>query len=178
MNLISHDNINNNNNLNNNEEIKIITDNYISANTGKIKTKVKNYYRSNINLGENISNIKNASNPQINIINNNHIYNNNIIKYSVFTKGKKNVKIKENILSYHKSANNNGIFLLMNKDKKDGVYPIKNFLNKDNNETEEDNLIIQDLDETPKKDIDVVKIMPNELINNFNKELDGFLKNE
>ena len=177
MNLISHDNINNNN-INNNEEIKIITDNYISANTGKIKTKVKNYYRSNINLGENISNIKNASNPNINIINNNHIYNNNIIKYSVFTKGKKNVKIKENILSYHKSANNNGIFLLMNKDKKDGVYPIKNFLNKDNNETEEDNLIIQDLDETPKKDIDVVKIMPNELINNFNKELDGFLKNE
>jgi hypothetical protein len=148
------------------------------SNTGKIKTKVKNYYRSNTNLGENISDIIPPSNPQINIINNNHIYNNNIVKYSFFTKGKKNVKVKDNILSYHKSANNNGIFLLMNKDKKDGVYPIKNFMNKDNNETEEDDLIIQDLDETPKKDIDVVKIMPNELINNFNKELNGFLKNE
>ena len=38
--------------------------------------------------------------------------------------------------------------------------------------------IIKDLDETPKKEIDIVKIMPNELINNFNKELNGFLKNE
>ena len=100
------------------------------------------------------------------------------MKYSFFTKVKKNVKVKENILTYHKSANNNGIILLMNKDKKDGVYPIKTFVNKDNNEDEEENDIIKDLDETPKKEIDIVKIMPNELINNFNKELNGFLKNE
>ena len=43
------------------------------------------------------------------------------------------MKVKENILCYHKSANNNGIILLMNKDKKDGVYPIKDHINKDNN---------------------------------------------
>ena len=164
-----------NNNINNNEEIKIITDNYINANTGKIKTKVKNYYRSKTNLIEN-NNI--TPNPQINIINNNHIYNNNIVKYSFFSNGRKNVKVKDNsILTYHKSANNNGIILLMNKDKKNGVYPIKTQENKDNNE-EEENPIIEDLDETPKKDIDVVKITPNELINNFNKELEHFLKNE
>ena len=69
------------NNLNNNEEIKIITDNFINANTGKIRTKVKNYYRSKTNLG-NTSDISPSQNPQINIINNNHIYNNNIVKYS------------------------------------------------------------------------------------------------
>ena len=46
------------------------------------------------------------------------------MKYSFFTKVKKNVKVKENILTYHKSANNNGIILLMNKDKKDGVYRV------------------------------------------------------
>ena len=164
-----------NNNINNNEEIKIITDNYINANTGKIKTKVKNYYRSKTNL---IEDNNRSPNPQINIINNNHIYNNNIVKYSFFSNGRKNVKVKDNsILTYHKSANNNGIILLMNKDKKNGVYPIKTQINKDNNE-EEENPIIEDLDETPKKDIDVVKITPNELINNFNKELDHFLKNE
>ena len=164
-----------NNNINNNEEIKIITDNYINANTGKIKTKVKNYYRSKTNL---IEDNNRSPNPQINIINNNHIYNNNIVKYSFFSNGRKNVKVKDNsILTYHKSANNNGIILLMNKDKKNGVYPIKTQINKDNNE-EEENPIIEDLDETPKKDIDVVKITPNELINNFNKELDNFLKNE
>ena len=164
-----------NNNINNNEEIKIITDNYINANTGKIKTKVKNYYRSKTNL---IEDNNRSPNPQINIINNNHIYNNNIVKYSFFSNGRKNVKVKDNsILTYHKSANNNGIILLMNKDKKNGVYPIKTQINKDNNE-EEENPIIEDLDETPKKDIDVVKITPNELINNFNKELNGFLKSE
>ena len=164
-----------NNNINNNEEIKTITDNYINANTGKIKTKVKNYYRSKTNL---IEDNNRSPNPQINIINNNHIYNNNIVKYSFFSNGRKNVKVKDNsILTYHKSANNNGIILLMNKDKKNGVYPIKTQINKDNNE-EEENPIIEDLDETPKKDIDVVKITPNELINNFNKELDHFLKNE
>ena len=164
-----------NNNINNNEEIKIITDNYINANTGKIKTKVKNYYRSKTNL---IEDNNRSPNPQINIINNNHIYNNNIVKYSFFSNGRKNVKVKDNsILTYHKSANNNGIILLMNKDKKNGVYPIKTQINKDNNE-EEENPIIEDLDETPKKDIDVVKITPNELINNFTKELDHFLKNE
>ena len=163
-----------NNNINNNEEIKIITDNYINANTGKIKTKVKNYYRSKTNL---IEDNNRSPNPQINIINNNHIYNNNIVKYSFFSNGRKNVKVKDNsILTYHKSANNNGIILLMNKDKKNGVYPIKTQINKDNNE--EENPIIEDLDETPKKDIDVVKITPNELINNFNKELEHFLKNE
>ena len=171
-------NLINNNKLNTSEEIKIITDNYINANTGKIKTKVKNYYRSNTNLA-NVDCLNNpCSNPQINIINNNHIYNNNIVKYSFFTNGKKNVKVKDNILAYHKSANNNGIILLMNKDKKNGVYPIKNHINKDNNEEDEEKAIKQDLDETPKKDIDVVKITPNELINNFNKELNGFLKNE
>ena len=164
-----------NNNINNNEEIKIITDNYINANTGKIKTKVKNYYRSKTNL---IEDNNRSPNPQINIINNNHIYNNNIVKYSFFSNGRKNVKVKDNsILTYHKSANNNGIILLMNKDKKNGVYPIKTQINKDNNE-EEENPIIEDLDKTNKKDIDVVKITPNELINNFNKELDHFLKNE
>ena len=65
----------------------------------------------------------------------------------------------------------------MNKDKKNGVYPIKTQDNKDNNE-EDGNIIIEDLDETPKKDVDVVKITPNELINNFSKELNNFLKNE
>ena len=166
-----------NNNINNNEEIKIITDNYINANTGKIKTKVKNYYRSKTNLDDCLINQRQPQNPQINIINNNHIYNNNIVKYSFFSNGKKNVKVKENILTYHKSANNNGIILLMNKEKKNGVYPIKTQNNKDNNEKRE-NLIVEDLDETPKKDIDIVKITPNEMINNFNKELDTFLKNE
>ena len=165
------------NNLNNNEEIKIITDNFINANTGKIRTKVKNYYRSKTNLG-NTSDISPNQNPQINIINNNHIYNNNIVKYSFFSKGKKNVKVKENILCYHKSANNNGIILLMNKNKKEGIYPIKDHINKDNNEEDEQSENIKDLDETPKKEIDIVKIMPNELINNFNKELNGFLKSE
>ena len=166
-----------NNNINKNEEIKIITDNFINANTGKIKTKVKNYYRSNTNLIDGISDKNRTPNPQINIINNNHIYNNNIVKYSFFSNGRKNVKVKDNnILTYHRSANNNGIILLMNKDKKNGVYPIKTQVNKDNNE--EENPITEDLDETPKKDIDVVKITPNELINNFNKELDNFLKNE
>ena len=175
---LMNNNINNNiNNINNNEEIKIITDNFINANTGKIRTKVKNYYRSKTNLG-NTSDISPSQNPQINIINNNHIYNNNIVKYSFFSKGKKNVKVKENILSYHKSANNNGIILLINKDKKDGVYPIKKNRNKDNNEEDEQSENIKDLDETPKKEIDIVKIMPNELINNFNKELNGFLKSE
>ena len=174
---------NNNNNLNSSEEIKIITDNYINANTGKIKTKVKNYYRSNTNIANMDCNNGPgmSTNPQINIINNNHIYNNNIVKYSFFTNGKKkgkNVKVKDNILSYHKSVNNNGIILLMNKDKKNGVYPIKEHINKDNNEEDEENAIKQDLDETPKKDIDTVKISPNELINNFNKELNGILKNE
>ena len=168
-----------NNNINNNEEIKIITDNYINANTGKIKTKVKNYYRSKTNLDDCILNQRQPQNAQINIINNNHIYNNNIVKYSIFSNGngKKNVKVKEKILTYHKSVNNNGIILLMNKEKKNGVYPIKTQNNKDNNE-ERDNLIVEDLDETPKKDIDIVKITPNEIINNFNKELDNFLKNE
>ena len=175
---LMNNNINNNiNNINNNEEIKIITDNFINANTGKIRTKVKNYYRSNTNLRNKID-INPAQNPQINIINNNHIYNNNIVKYSFFSKGKKNVKVKENILSYHKSANNNGIILLINKDKKDGVYPIKKNRNKDNNEEDEQSENIKDLDETPKKEIDIVKIMPNVLINNFNKELNGFLKSE
>ena len=175
---LMNNNINNNiNNINNNEEIKIITDNFINANTGKIRTKVKNYYRSNTNLRNKID-ISPNQNPQINIINNNHIYNNNIVKYSFFSKGKKNVKVKENILSYHKSANNNGIILLINKDKKDGVYPIKKNRNKDNNDEDEQSENIKDLDETPKKEIDIVKIMPNELINNFNKELNGFLKSE
>ena len=159
--------------INNNEEIKIITDNYINANTGKIKTKVKNYYRSNTNINS-INNLNNGSNPQINIINNNHIYNNNIVKYSFYDHGKNNVKVKDNILSYHKSVNNNGIILLMNKDKKQGVYPVKTNDNKDNNEEHSNNV---DLDETPKKEIDIVKIMPNELINNFTKELNDFLKN-
>ena len=45
-------------------------------------------------------------------------------------------------------------------------------------EEDEQSENIKDLDETPKKDIDIVKIMPNVLINNFNKELNGFLKNE
>ena len=169
----------NNNNISNNDDIKMITDNYINinANTGKIKTKVKNYYRSNTNLVENGEGRGGGPNPQINIINNNHIYNNNIVKYSFFSNGRKNVKVKDNILTYHKSANNNGIILLMNKDKKNGIYPIKTQENKDNNEDGE-KPIIEDLDETPKKDMDVVKITPNELINNFNKELDHFLKNE
>ena len=165
-----------NHKMNTSEEIKIITDNFINANTGKIKSKVKNYYRSNTNLG--YANGEGPTpNPQINIINNNHIYNNNIVKYSFFENRRKNVKVKENLLSYHKSANNNGIILLMNKDKKNGVYPIKTQDNKDNNE-EDGNIIIEDLDETPKKDVDVVKITPNELINNFSKELNNFLKNE
>ena len=165
-----------NHKMNTSEEIKIITDNFINANTGKIKSKVKNYYRSNTNLG--YANGEGPTpNPQINIINNNHIYNNNIVKYSFFENRRKNVKVKDNLLSYHKSANNNGIILLMNKDKKNGVYPIKTQDNKDNNE-EDGNIIIEDLDETPKKDVDVVKITPNELINNFSKELNNFLKNE
>ena len=65
----------------------------------------------------------------------------------------------------------------MNKDKKQGIYPIKEYKNnKDNNEDQE-NTAVEDLDETPKKEIDIVKIMPNVLINNFNKELNEFLKN-
>ncbi len=163
--------------ISNNEEIKIITDNYINANTGKIKTKVKNYYRSNTNLNNINNNINKANNPQINIINNNHIYNNNIVKYSFYDQAKKNVKIKDNILSYHNSAKNKGIILLMNKDKKQGIYPIKDCKNNKDNNDDQENTVVEDLDETPKKEIDIVKIMPNVLINNFNKELNEFLKN-
>ena len=83
--------------MNTSEEIKIITDNFINANTGKIKSKVKNYYRSNTNLG--YANGEGPTpNPQINIINNNHIYNNNIVKYSFFENRRKNVKVKDNLL--------------------------------------------------------------------------------
>ena len=80
-----------NHKMNTSEEIKIITDNFINANTGKIKSKVKNYYRSNTNLG--YANGEGPTpNPQINIINNNHIYNNNIVKYSFFENRRKNYK--------------------------------------------------------------------------------------
>ena len=170
----------------NNEEIKILN-NYLNNRTGKRNTKVKNYYKNNNpkinNINGNI-NCNSSSSPQINIINNNHIYNNNIIKYSTFISTNKNESKKEennkNIIS--KNFRNNKANLNNGKNKlpqtslrRQNNFPIKININKDNNSSNNDKTL-QDLDETPKKDIDNLKIVPLELLNNFTKELKGFLK--
>ena len=182
---------------NNAYEKKINILNYIH-NTGKKNTKVKNYYRSNnkienkTNNKSDINNNYNSSSSQpINEINNNNIYNNNILKYSTFINYNKNMSNnqkkkedsnKNNIIirnfGNYKPSSNNGIILLTYKDNNNNKnnWPSFNNKNKDNNCS--DNETIKDLDETPKKDIDNLKIMPYELLNNFNKELNGYLKKE
>ena len=170
-------------------EIKLV--NMINNQTGKRNTKVKNYYRNNNkkssrlldNNNINLNNNNCDSSPQINIINNNLIYNKNIIKYSFFShnnneKNKDDFNkdlINENFEEY-KPSQNKGIILLTNKDnKRKKNCPIKLQINKDNNSSYSKKTI-QDLDETPKKDIDNLKIMPTELLTNFEKELKGYLK--
>ena len=65
--------------------------------------------------------------------------------------------------------------LVHNDENKPNYCPIKSRLNKDNNSTQSNNLSVQDLDETPKKYIDNVKINPQELLENFSKELNCYL---
>ena len=175
---------------NNNDEIKINIDNDNTVKT-KRNTKVKNYYLSgggihNLLTNNKKSNYNSSSTPQINIINNNPIFNNNIINYSTYIlndkKNKSNVEndkkddiIKKNF-GYQKKSPNHGIILLVHNDgNKQNYCPIKSRLNKDNNSTQSNNLSIQDLDETPKKYIDNVKINPQELLENFSKELNCYL---
>ena len=179
---------------NNKEEIKI---NFTNNQTGKRNTKVKNYYRINNKIenkttNNNINDNNNynygvSSTPQINIINNNHIYNNNIVKFSTFMSNinnsnlnkqdlDKNITIRN--IANNKLYQNSGIILLSNKDnKRQNIFPTKPQINKDNNCSHND-ITIEDLDETPKKDIDNLKIMPHELLNNFAKELKGYLKKD
>ena len=180
---------------NNKEEIKI---NFTNNRTGKRNTKVKNYYRINNKIenkttnnyinDNNNYNYNASSTPQINIINNNRIYNNNIIKFPTFMSNinsnsninnqnlDKNMNIRN--IANNKLYQNNGIILLSNKDNKiQKMFPIKPQINKDNNCSNND-ITIEDLDETPKKDIDNLKIMPHELLNNFAKELKGYLKKD
>ena len=175
---------------NNNDEIKINIDNNNTVKT-KRNTKVKNYYLSgggihNILTNNNKKiNYNTSSSPQINIINNNPIFNNNIINYSTYILNDKNNKSnveddkKNDIVKnfgYKKKSPNHGIILLVhNEENKPNYCPIKSRLNKDNNSTQSNNLSVQDLDETPKKYIDNVKINPQELLENFSKELNCYL---
>ena len=179
---------------NNQEEIKI---NFANNQPGKRNTKVKNYYRinnkienktTNNNINDNNNNYNySSSTPQITIINNNHIYTNNILKFSTFMSNINNSNLNKQDLDKNtiirnignnKLYQNNGIILLSNKDnKRQNIFPIKPQINKDNNCSHND-ITIEDLDETPKKDIDNLKIMPHELLNNFAKELKGYLKKD
>ena len=177
------------NEINNNDEIKINIDNDNTVKT-KRNTKVKNYYLSgggihNLLKNNKKNNYNSSSSPQINIINNNPIFNNNIINYSTYILNDKNNKSKvendkkDDIIknfAYKKKSPNHGIILLVHNDgNKQNYCPIKSRLNKDNNSTQSNNLSIQDLDETPKKYIDNVKINPQELLENFSKELNCYL---
>ena len=176
---------------NKNEEVKMIN-NFINNNyPGKRNTKVKNNRINNKIENKTFDNNNNYNNntssaPQINKINNNRIYNKNIIKYSTFIsnniKKKKNKKEEnKNIIrnfDNYKSSQDNAIVLFHNNNNKiQNIFPIKTQLNEDKHYFEEENTI-QDLDETPKKDIDNLKIMPHELLNKFSKELKGYLKKE
>mgnify|MGYP002624591417 CR=1 FL=1 len=178
-------------NEDNNDEIKINIDNDNTVRT-KRNTKVKNYYLSGGGIHNLLSNNKknnynSSSSPQINIINNNPIFNNNIINYSTYILNDKNNKSnveneKKNDIfknfGYQKKSPNHGIILLVHNEgnkQKQNYCPIKSRLNKDNNSTQSNNLSIQDLDETPKKYIDNVKINPQELLENFSKELNCYL---
>ena len=169
---------------NNYDEIKVIINNHPNNPSGKRNTKVKNYYRNDNNKTTNYNinskyNYISSSSPQINIINNNHIYNNNnIIKLISNNNNISNEQNKEdtnknmiinNIISNNESSQNNEI-----DSNKQNYFPIKKFVNKDNNSSNNE-MTIQDLDETPKKVIDNLKIMPQELLNNFTKELKGYL---
>ena len=174
---------------NNNDEIKINIDNNNTVKT-KRNTKVKNYYLSgggmhNLLTNNKKNNYNSSSSPQINIINNNPIFNNNIINYSTYILNDKNNKSnvendkKNEIIknfAYKKKSPNHGIILLLHNDgNKQNYCPIKSRLNKDNNSIQSNTLSIQDLDETPKKYIDNVKINPQELLENFSKELNCYL---
>ena len=187
----------------NQDEKKINIINYIN-NTGKRNTKVKNFYRSNNKIQNNTLNNKTDINypnnnhncnstPQISVMNNNLIYNRSIIKYSTFINNKtksnnqkkiedsnKNI-IRNNLGDIKASSSNNGIILLPHNNNNNNYnnekfYWPKSNMNKDNNCS--NNETIKDLDETPKKDIDNLKIMPYELLNNFTKELNGYMKKE
>ena len=171
-------------------EIKInIINNYVNNHTGKRNTKVKNHFINNNELENKKTNINinpkynydSSSSPQINIINNNHIYNNNnIIKCSSFIPNNniENVYSNKNMITSNcinnNSTQNNGMFSLNDKDNKNQHY-FTIYKNKDNNSSNNENTV-QDLDETPKKVIDNLKIMPQKLLNNFTKELKGYLE--
>ena len=175
---------------NNPEEQKMINNFIDKIYTGQRNTKVKSSYRT-INKKENKSlnnyfkcNNNTSSAPQINIINNNkHIYNNNIVKYSTFISNnvinkKSNKEGNKNIISYfvtNKYSQNNSIFMLFPHNKDNKRQNTKMQINEEQHYFKDENTM-QDLDETPKKDIDNLKILPQELLNNFTKELKGYLK--
>ncbi len=183
----------------NQDEKKTNIINYMN-NTGKRNTKVKNYYRSNNKIQNNTTNNYNnpnsSSTPQIKILNNtNLIYNKSIIKYSTFINNKTKINnqkktedsnkniIRNNFGNTKTTSSNNGIILLAHKNSSDNNNDEKLYrpkynvnMNKDNNCSNSET--IKDLDETPKKYIDNLKIMPHELLNNFTKELNGYLKKE
>ena len=175
---------------NNPEEQKMINNFLDKKYTGEKNTKVKNSYRA-INKKENKSlnnyfnyNNNTSSAPQINIVNNNrHILNNNIVKYSTFisnnvinTKSNKegNKNIIRNFVT-NKSSQNSSIFALFPHNKDNKRQNIKKQINEEQHESKDENTM-QDLDETPKKDIDNLKILPHELLTNFTKELKEYLK--
>ena len=145
--------------------------------TGEKNTKVKNSYRA-INKKENKS-----LNNYFNYNNNRHILNNNIVKYSTFISNnvintKSNKEGSKNIIRNfiaNKSSQNSSIFALFSHNKDNKRQNIKKQTNKEYYYFKDENTM-QDLDETPKKDIDYLKILPHELLNNFTKELKGYLK--
>jgi serine/threonine protein kinase len=167
---------------NNPEEVKFLN-NYLNSRTGKRNTKVKNYYRINnckINSLNDNPNYNSSSSPKINILNN---YNNNIIKYSTFISNNKiNTKIEEGnknniskiVMNKKLNSNNGKNKLPQTNIKRQNNFPIKLNTNKDN--ISSDQITKEDLDETPKKDIDNLKIVPLELLNNFTKELKDYIK--
>ena len=175
---------------NNPDEQKMINNFIDKIYTGKRNTKVKSNYRT-INKKENksLNNYFNCNNntssaAQINIINNNrYIYNNNIVKYSTFISNnmintKSNKEGNKNIIRNfvkNKSSHNNSIFALFPHNKDNKIQNIKIQINEGQHYFKDENTM-QDLDETPKKDIDNLKILPHELLNNFTKELKGYLK--
>jgi hypothetical protein len=75
----------------------------------------------------------------------------------------------------NKSSQNSSIFALFSHNKDNKRQNIKKQTNKEYYYFKDENTM-QDLDETPKKDIDYLKILPHELLNNFTKESKGYLK--
>ena len=81
-------------------------------------------------------------------------------------KNNNNIKNNSKIFKRNKNEINNILKKIENEKLfNQNLNPQKKF--KSFNNLNYINIIIEDLDETPKKDVDVVKITPNELINNF-----------